>query len=98
MNHTPGPWGFEDKTNREMVTAGRDRKGAFVYVCDPSYSPHAYEGANARLIAAAPDLLLALRAMLKSAPCRNRCKKSDMTCASRRAEAAVRKAVRGSGD
>lgn len=62
MKHTPGPWGFEDKDNLHMVTAGKDRKGRFVYVCDPSYSPRGNESANAKLIVAAPELLKALRA------------------------------------
>jgi hypothetical protein len=40
-----------------MITAGKDRKGAFRYVCDPSYGPAKQEVSNRRLIVAAPDLL-----------------------------------------
>lgn len=32
---TPGPWGREDDVNEHLVTAGRDRDDAFVYVADP---------------------------------------------------------------
>jgi hypothetical protein len=56
MKCSPGPWGFEDETNKHMVTAGRDRKGAFIYVCDPSYSPARMEKGNSLLIAAAPTM------------------------------------------
>jgi hypothetical protein len=56
MKHTPGPWGFEDKDNLHMVTAGKPR-GVFRYICDASYSPAKTERANAALIAAAPAML-----------------------------------------
>jgi hypothetical protein len=91
MKHTPGPWGFEDKDNLHMVTAGKDRKGRFVYVCDPSYSPRGAERANAKLIAAAPELLAALRRLLLVSRCQNGCKKTDMSCATRRAEDVLKK-------
>lgn len=52
--YSPGRWGFEDKTNPHMITAGRDRNGAFIYVCDPSYSPARYEKGNSFMIAASP--------------------------------------------
>jgi hypothetical protein len=91
MGRTPGPWGFEDKDNLHMVTAGKDRKGRFVYVCDPSYSPRGDESANAKLIAAAPELLAALRRLLLVSRCQNGCEKDDMNCATRMAEAVIRK-------
>lgn len=44
-----------------MVTAGRDKRRRFIYVCDPSYARTTREEkANAKLICAAPDLLAAL--------------------------------------
>jgi len=64
MKHTPGPWGFEDKDNDHMITAGKDSRGRFRYVCDPSYSPNKQERANAHLIAAAPELYAALKHIL----------------------------------
>ena len=56
FRYTRGRWGFEDKDNKHMITAGRDRKGAFIYICDPSYSPAKDEKGNSTLIAAAPTL------------------------------------------
>lgn len=56
MKYSPGTWGFEDETNSHMVTAGRDRKGAFIYVCDPSYSPIRMEKGNSTMIAASPTM------------------------------------------
>lgn len=35
---TPGPWGHEDDTNPELVTAGCDGDGAYLYVMDASWS------------------------------------------------------------
>lgn len=29
--HTPGKWGREDKVNKETITAGKDKTGAFIY-------------------------------------------------------------------
>ncbi len=60
--HTPGPWVAIGKVikeglgRRNSVTVTRiDSRGKFVKGCDE---------ANARLMAAAPDLVLALQAML----------------------------------
>lgn len=30
----PGPWGFEDNVNPELLTAGTDEDGAYLYVID----------------------------------------------------------------
>lgn len=35
---TPGPWRHEDDTNPELVTAGCDGDGAYLYVMDASWS------------------------------------------------------------
>ena len=55
--HTPGPWNWED--------SGLWSRWDFVYTTKeiPEFE------ANARLIAAAPDLLEALKAIYNAAPC-----------------------------
>lgn len=68
--HTPGPWGvgFSADNNIHCVDA-RDSEGLFFEVCevwgvksDKIEEPESH--ANARLIAAAPELLEALQALL----------------------------------
>ena len=58
--HTPGPW-------NTMVSGGSVWSSGGEWVCDPS-DRHAYptdtQRANARLIAAAPDMLEALEAVV----------------------------------
>ena len=61
--HTKGPWGRDDDVNPEMITAGLDKKGAFIYVaidadpnsgiCDSRKEMHA----NHALVIDAPILL-----------------------------------------
>lgn len=50
--HTPGPWWAENLRRRPVVIMGRIGYGVSMPVAD-----HAEQKANARLIAAAPDLL-----------------------------------------
>jgi hypothetical protein len=68
MSHTPGPWVVSDDVEGLYVSSRQSYK----YVCDIEVSNPAYAGAesviskaeaqaNARLIAAAPDLLEALQ-------------------------------------
>ena len=57
--HTPGSWEVEDAVY-VVVSASRD----VVADCEVDFSPDIQE-ANARLIAAAPDLLIALEAAMK---------------------------------
>jgi hypothetical protein len=67
-NHTPGPWVFNDEGEGIFIHAPQSRK----YVCDVTVTNPVYahpESAicnaealtNARLIAAAPDMLAALK-------------------------------------
>lgn len=58
--HTPGPWKFLDVIGGCSVYAGRRQVLAY------HSSPDAENKANARLIAAAPDLLDALQAAVAS--------------------------------
>jgi hypothetical protein len=71
--HTPGPWGItETPPDREADYNGDHlitcRNGQHVLAKLEHYSP-AERRANARLIAAAPDLLEALQAMVDHGSC-----------------------------
>jgi hypothetical protein len=57
--HTPGPW-FLDDDGRIFDTPDRGQLVAEVATADPAEPPAEEDVANARLIAAAPDLLAAL--------------------------------------
>ena len=71
---TPGPWRFEPAGKRLRVVGARG-----VWLATAEYAPahdvepgdvdRAQAEANARLIAAAPDLLAALQAMLTALDC-----------------------------
>ena len=72
--HTPGPWigagpSFGDLLPRyrtEIVTEWEDEDGEVCSICELPFAHHDDENeANARLIAAAPDLLAALRVLLR---------------------------------
>ena len=58
MNHTPGPWHCNGQTVYGPLTDG-DRD----YICTCGDVVHDEHAANARLIAAAPELLAALTAV-----------------------------------
>ena len=62
-DHTPGPWHVCGDMIRSTVSNAAMRSVAKVYVSQMHGKPEA--AANARLIAAAPDLLAALIAVLK---------------------------------
>lgn len=105
MNHTPGPWKLvDDGTVRSKAFGKSDMMGDYlgVIVCDlkagtgspvwPSVArahsqPEAE--ANARLIAAAPDLLEALEELYKAGP---DCEGGPLGEAYRKARAAIAKA------
>lgn len=59
-NHTPGPWYFNDDFNEHQVFSDQ---GAYNLIADVVSRGEDTE-ANARLIAAAPDLLIACEQMI----------------------------------
>lgn len=71
--HTPGPWigagpSFGDQLPRyttEIITEYEDEDGEVRSICELPFAHHDDENeANARLIAAAPELLVALQAFI----------------------------------
>lgn len=69
MSHTPGPWHIEDASYGQIICAG---KVDVAVVRNADELPH---HANARLIAVAPDLLNALKSMLRHV---ERARESDL--------------------
>lgn len=61
--HTPGPWGCADTSYHAHDYRLSRPNGEHLPVNAP-YNDHSEQRANARLIAAAPDLLAALEAVL----------------------------------
>jgi hypothetical protein len=63
--HTPGPWLIEESSNEDEfanVFGPNDRPVAGIYIeNDGSETPSEEDTANARLIAAAPEMLQALK-------------------------------------
>jgi len=73
VTHTPGPWTLNDRLNSEGRLAVCQDGVAVALVCargsSPASGPQYFEReANARLIAAAPELLAALRGLARGAP------------------------------
>lgn len=72
MKHTPGPWSVRNKGGRESVIsnpAGNEAtNGTFIADCMVSSAYRTIEEtkANAKLIAAAPELLEAARKMVEA--------------------------------
>lgn len=63
--HTPGPWVAVERTNAYIEIEAPDQPGyAAKKVAETSLTNHV---ANARLIAAAPDLLAALQGFIQGA-------------------------------
>ena len=74
MSHTPGPWtgagpSFGDPLPRyttEIVTEWEGDEGDVISICELPFAHHDDENeANARLIAAAPELLMLVRHVVK---------------------------------
>jgi hypothetical protein len=59
--HTPGPWWYQEKSDAytHIVRTGENR-----FLCQLAQDTSGEAEANARLIAAAPDLLAALQEMV----------------------------------
>ena len=58
--HTPGPWHYSGVSSLPRVRLGPDKDktlGLLIADCQNCYLPEGQANANARLIAAAPDLL-----------------------------------------
>lgn len=58
MRTTPGPWKATPSEDGDTIWIGNDGEHA---CCVPGYTDHPGNMANARLVAAAPDMLVALR-------------------------------------
>jgi hypothetical protein len=71
MSHTPGPWMIADGSQYRVLSVARDESGDItrcVYICDTANNAKTRtpeNKANARLIAAAPELLESLRNVLE---------------------------------
>lgn len=62
MSHTPGPWRvLPDEGKGYFRIRGLGRRYRIANVLNPNLSEQSQSAANARLIAAAPDLLEALK-------------------------------------
>lgn len=61
--HTPGPWEVDDTCSRCVVPAGGMGR---IAMCHGDSVPPDEEDANAALIAAAPEMLAALRRLFKA--------------------------------
>lgn len=67
--HTPGPWVMDDAQPGDLFRHVLHGNGdSFGYICRISTNGNANADADARLIAAAPELLEALQAVLRSFP------------------------------
>jgi hypothetical protein len=64
-NHTPGPWNCIDLAPPAIVEAERDGEQWCIAEVGTSEMPSNENKANARLIAAAPELLAALGAIVR---------------------------------
>lgn len=65
MTHTPGPWFYSRNGNPIYITGNWDKvAGTYADVAEIAQQEQSEAQANARLIAAAPDMLAALKAIL----------------------------------
>jgi hypothetical protein len=68
MTHTPGPWRLAENDETLIVTEALDDEGNCTVIADIATGiPRSEQFANARLIAAAPELLKALQEVKEQA-------------------------------
>ena len=100
--HTPGPWKVQE--NADVYTRiVRNERGA--YVCSGPQGSDGEDRANARLIAAAPELFKFVEDQARTTNCicriqaivKNTHLESDLECTHCRAEKLIRLATRGEG-
>ena len=98
-SHTPGPWRIERSNDGEDLSLGAwdlvvgDGRTRMVLASRSPWFSRAHESeANARLIAAAPELLAALRELLALGQ-QESIEDGDLEAAQAAAKAAIRKAV-----
>ena len=93
--HTPGPWKIAER--RFVYAFNAQGTNSFHASVSPGHIPgyddEETQQANALLIAAAPDLLEALKRIIKSSACQNNCRSDDMGCDTRFAEYVIAKAT-----
>lgn len=64
VKHTPGPWIAVEEEDRTIIGCGWDFLGRHIAYMSDGGVPRDEEWANTHLIAAAPDLLEALKGLL----------------------------------
>ena len=64
MAHTPGPWTVSGISGGQIYKSNYPYSATFVADCNSSITDDDMQKDNARLIAAAPDLLIACKAAL----------------------------------
>lgn len=98
--HTPGPWQtgaavrsrrLDPDTSIEVQDA-RGQMVAVLYANNRDSFDGAEDNANARLIAAAPELLIALRVLIATSECSCEGERCDSECTHVLARAAIDKA------
>jgi len=95
--HTPGPWGVERDRDGDLIVSQPGNDGQVIVSMRGADGPE--WDANARLIAAAPDLLAALRIITEWDPAASPNEPGGMSImdAIDIAQAAIRKAEEGTG-
>jgi hypothetical protein len=90
MKHTKGNWKIDDNQKLPLAIIVDDENGEGI--CEIGLRTEENK-ANAKLIAAAPELLEALKELLEVCPCQNGCAEDDMTCATQKAKSIIQKAT-----
>lgn len=92
MRHAPGPWKLAGRVPERHAIAINDSDGLLVAEARGAGGPWSIVGFNARLIAAAPELLAALKLALLTLNARNGPLASERDAASEQARAAIARA------